>query len=211
MGNRLPIRLPFVCTGNSARSQMAEEFARAYAGDWCEVQSAGIDPKGLNPFAVEIMREREIDISAQSSNAFSEALARTMDYVITLCGHAEERCAGLPPEVDRLHWPLEDPARAEGTPDQVRLEASERDAIDPMGVRAPLADPEPGGPEERLVAQPVEWQGAAGARGGSALPTGRRPRASAAASDQPTPRARSPGARVVPTNQRRTFARVTVR
>ncbi len=135
-----PLRILFVCTGNSARSQMAEAFVRAYGGMTFEAHSAGIDPKGLNPFAVEVMRERGIDISHHQSKAFSEDLARTMDYVITVCGHAEERCPILPPRVKRRHWPLEDPARAEGPPEGVR-EAfrRSRDEIERL-VRPLLAD-----------------------------------------------------------------------
>jgi arsenate reductase len=120
MPEHRPLRLLFVCTGNSARSQMGEGFARAYGGGTVEAFSAGIDPKGLNPQAVEVMREQGIDISQQRSKAFSEDLARGMDVVITVCGNAEARCPVLPPEVRRLHWPLDDPARAEGTPEQVR-------------------------------------------------------------------------------------------
>lgn len=140
MPNRRPLRILFVCTGNSARSQMAEGFARAYAGGRLEALSAGIDPKGLNPFAVEVMRERGIDISHAASKAFSEEVARTMDVVITVCGNAEERCPVLPPDVTRLHWPLEDPARAAGPPERVR-EAfrRSRDEIQAL-VRKLLAD-----------------------------------------------------------------------
>jgi arsenate reductase len=65
--------------------------------------------------AVEVMREKGIDISHQQSKAFSKELASSMDYVITVCGNADERCLLLPPEVRRLHWPLEDPARSTGT------------------------------------------------------------------------------------------------
>jgi len=135
-----PLRILFVCSGNSARSQMAEAFVRAYGGMTFEAQSAGIDPKGLNPFAAEVMRERGIDISHHQSKAFSEDLARTMDYVITVCGHAEERCPILPPKVRRRHWPLNDPARAEGSPERVR-EAfrRSRDEIERL-VRPLLAD-----------------------------------------------------------------------
>jgi len=134
------LRLLFVCTGNSARSQMAEGFARVYGQEAVEAFSAGVAPKGLNPLAVEVMRERGIDISEQTSKAFSEALAQTMDYVITVCGHAEEQCPRLPSEVKRLHWPLEDPAQATGSADAVR-EAfrRSRDEIE-RRVRAFLAD-----------------------------------------------------------------------
>lgn len=113
------IKVMFVCTGNSARSQMAEGFARHYGAGRLEAYSAGMEPTRLNPHAVAVMRERGIDISQQQSKAFDEALARRMDYVITVCGNADERCPVLPPEVRRLHWPLEDPARADGTPEEV--------------------------------------------------------------------------------------------
>lgn len=110
----------FVCTGNSARSQMAEGFARAYGGGRVQPSSAGMEPRRLNPFAVEVMRERGIDISQHQAKAFSDDLARTMDYVVTVCGNAEERCPLLPPGVRRLHWPLPDPAQARGTPEELR-------------------------------------------------------------------------------------------
>ncbi len=94
---------------------MAEGFARAYGAGKAAAFSAGTEPKGLNPIAVEVMREKGIDISHQQSKAFSEVFARKMDYVITVCGNAEERCPVLPPEVRRLHWSLDDPARATGS------------------------------------------------------------------------------------------------
>lgn len=114
-----PIRILFVCTGNSARSQIAEGFARHSGGGRIEPHSAGMEPTRLNPNAVAVMRERGIDISHQQSKAFDEYVAWGMDYVITVCGSAHERCPVLPPEVRRLHWPLEDPARAQGTPEEV--------------------------------------------------------------------------------------------
>ena len=109
-----PLRILFVCTGNSARSQMAEGFARVYGHGDIDAFSAGIDPKELNPLAVAVMREKGIDISQQTSKAWSEDEARTMDYVITVCGNAAEHCPLLPLEVKRQHWPLQDPAAAEG-------------------------------------------------------------------------------------------------
>lgn len=110
----------FVCTGNSARSQMAEAFARTLSKGAIEASSAGMEPKGLNPLAVEVMREKGIDISGQRSKAFSSELAGAMDYVITVCGNADARCPVLPPGVTRLHWPLDDPAKATGSPEEVR-------------------------------------------------------------------------------------------
>jgi arsenate reductase len=115
-----PIRMLFVCTGNSTRSQMAEGFARAYGAGRAEAFSAGVAPQGLNPFAVEVMQEQGIELSQQESKAFSEDLAHRMDYVITVCGHADERRPILPPAIKRLHWPLEDPAQAQGSTAEIR-------------------------------------------------------------------------------------------
>jgi arsenate reductase (thioredoxin) len=114
-----PIRVLFVCTGNSARSQMAEGFARHYGQGRVDAHSAGVEPSRLNPRAVAVMREKGIDISAHRSKAFDWDLARKMDMVVTVCGHANESCPVLPPEVKRLHWPLEDPAAANGTDDEI--------------------------------------------------------------------------------------------
>jgi arsenate reductase len=114
-----PRKILFVCTGNSARSQMAEGFARALGQGTVEALSAGMDPKELHPVAVEVMREKGIEIFRQRSKVFSEELAGEMDYVITVCGNADERCPLLPPQVKRLHWPLDGPARARGTPQEV--------------------------------------------------------------------------------------------
>ena len=114
-----PIRIMFVCTGNSARSQMAEAFARVLGRGRIEAQSAGLEPKGLNPNAIRVMRERGIDISGQRSKALDYDEASRMDYLVTVCGNAEERCPVLPAGVVRIHWPLEDPASAIGSPDQI--------------------------------------------------------------------------------------------
>jgi len=98
---------------------MAEAFARHHGRERVEAASAGTEPRGLNPYAVEVMRERGIDISHHASKPFSEAQARTADIVITVCADAEARCPLLPPEVRRLHWPLPDPARARGSPEEL--------------------------------------------------------------------------------------------
>ena len=125
------IKIMFVCTGNSARSQMAEGFARHYGQGRVEAHSAGMEPSRLNPYAVRVMREQGIDISGHQSKAFDEALARSMDLVITVCGNADERCPVVPPKVKRLHWPLEDPAAATGSNDQVLAKFREvRDQIE---------------------------------------------------------------------------------
>ena len=108
-------KVMFVCTGNSARSQMAEGFARHLGRGRIEALSAGMEPSRLNPYAVAVMQEKGIDISSQQSKPFDETLARRMDLVVTVCGNADQRCPVLPPEVQRLHWPLEDPASMKGT------------------------------------------------------------------------------------------------
>lgn len=105
----------FLCTGNSCRSQMAEGWLRTLAGDRMEVHSAGIERHGLNPRAVAAMAEAGIDISHHESKLIDSALLNRADYVITLCGDAEETCPWTPPSVRRIHWGLPDPARAVGS------------------------------------------------------------------------------------------------
>lgn len=117
-----PIRVMFLCTGNSCRSQMAEGFARALGGEDLEVYSAGLESHGLNPKAMEVMREAGIDISQQTSDEIDMDLLEQMDVAITLCGNAEDRCPVTPSNVKRLHWPFDDPAKATGSPEEVMNE-----------------------------------------------------------------------------------------
>jgi arsenate reductase len=105
----------FLCTGNSARSQMAEGYLRYVAGDRFEATSAGIKPKGLNPLAIEVMREIGIDISRQAAKDVVSLLGQHVPYVVTVCDNAKERCPIFPGTWKFLHWNLEDPAAAEGT------------------------------------------------------------------------------------------------
>lgn len=112
-------RIMFVCTGNSARSQMAEGLARAMAKGRIQVFSAGLDPKGLHPVAVRVMKDIGIDISGHTSKPIDPDLLATMDLVVTLCGDARDRCPALPAAVDHVHWPLPDPAAVQGTEDDV--------------------------------------------------------------------------------------------
>lgn len=129
MSRRLEVM--FVCTGNSARSQMAEGFARHLGQGRIEAYSAGMVPTKLNPFAVAVMQEKGIDISRQRSKAFDENLARRMDVVVTVCGNADERCPILPPGVKKLHWPLDDPAAVKGTDAEILAKFREiRDQIE---------------------------------------------------------------------------------
>lgn len=105
----------FLCTGNSARSQMAEGLLRHYAGDQYEVFSAGTNPAGLNPLAVQAMREIGIDISQQRSKNVAGFLGMTIPYVITVCDRAKESCPIFPGTFKFLHWSFDDPAEAQGT------------------------------------------------------------------------------------------------
>jgi arsenate reductase len=108
----------FLCTGNSARSQMAEGYLRHVAGDTFEPLSAGVEPKGLNPLAAEAMQEIGIDISKQKSKDVRNFLGQYIPYVITVCDNARERCPIFPKTYSFRHWPLQDPAVAEGSHDE---------------------------------------------------------------------------------------------
>jgi arsenate reductase len=108
----------FLCAGNSARSQMAEGYLRRAAGNRFDAMSAGIEPKGLNPLAVEAMREIGIDISRQQSKDVVSLLGQHIPYVVTVCDNARERCPIFPRTYKFLHWSFEDPAAVEGTHEQ---------------------------------------------------------------------------------------------
>jgi arsenate reductase (thioredoxin) len=108
----------FLCTGNSARSQMAEGFLRHIAGHKYEVLSAGIEPKGLNPLAVQAMLEAGIDISNQRSTDVRELLGTPIQFVVTVCSSAKEKCPVFPGTVKFLHWGLDDPAAAAGASEE---------------------------------------------------------------------------------------------
>lgn len=113
------MQLLFLCTGNSCRSQMAEGWGRHFAPDWLSVDSAGIEQHGKNPRAIAVMAEVGIDISGQESTRLTDTMLNRADYVVTVCGHADEHCPVLPAGVKKEHWPLNDPARAEGDEDAV--------------------------------------------------------------------------------------------
>ncbi len=132
-------RVLILCTGNSARSQMAEGLLRHLAGDRFEVFSAGTRPSVVNPLAIEAMQEVGIDISGHRSKSLTEFLDQPFDYVITVCDQAAEACPVFPGPAQRIHWSFPDPAAVTGTPD-VRLAAFRRvrDAINKQ-LRAWLA------------------------------------------------------------------------
>ncbi len=115
-----PKRVVFLCVHNSARSQIAEGFARALAPTGTEIWSAGSEPGRLHPAAVDVMNEAGIDISGQRSKSLDEVPWREADTVVTLCGEADEVCPVVAATVRRLHWRLPDPAVA---PEAGRLAA----------------------------------------------------------------------------------------
>jgi arsenate reductase (thioredoxin) len=109
-----PARVLILCTGNSARSQMAEGLLRHDGGGRFEVESAGVSPSGVRPEAVEAMREVGIDISGQRSKSVAEFAGQAFDYVITVCDNAREQCPFFPAGTRRIHWSFDDPASAGG-------------------------------------------------------------------------------------------------
>ncbi len=116
------LKVMFLCTGNSCRSQMAEGFARELGKGQIEARSAGLNPAGLNERAVKVMKEIGIDISQQESKPIDEELLKKMDVIITLCNNASEACPWTPPEIKHFHWSLSDPAKAAGTEKEIMNE-----------------------------------------------------------------------------------------
>ena len=115
-----PIRVLFVCTGNSARSVMAEALLRTHAGQGFEVHSAGTEPKGINPLTLRVLAEAGLDVSFARSKSVAEFAGQSFDYVVTVCDQARQACPVFPGGGATLHWGYEDPAEAIGT-DEERL------------------------------------------------------------------------------------------
>ncbi|MCB1185460.1 arsenate reductase ArsC, partial [bacterium] len=127
------LRILFLCTGNSCRSQMAEGWARALRGDVLEPVSAGIERHGLNPRAVQVMAEAGVDISEHVSKTLADLGDVALDWVVTVCGHADETCPVFPPGVARRHVPFDDPPRlAAGETDPERALAPYRRVRDEL-------------------------------------------------------------------------------
>ncbi|MEQ8302770.1 MAG: arsenate reductase ArsC [Cyclobacteriaceae bacterium] len=124
-------RILVLCTGNSCRSQMAHGYLKKIGGDKVEVKSAGIEAHGLNPRAVEVMREVGIDISGHTSNTIEEYSNETFDYVLTVCDNAKERCPFFPAKSKLVHHNFPDPAAAKGTENEILMAfRSTRDQIE---------------------------------------------------------------------------------
>lgn len=110
----------FLCTGNSCRSQMAEGFAKKYLpNNEFDIYSAGIEAHGINPTAIKVMDEKGIDISDQTSDKINLEILANANYIITLCGDANDTCPTTPPQIYREHWLLNDPAKIKGAESQI--------------------------------------------------------------------------------------------
>jgi arsenate reductase (thioredoxin) len=114
------VRVLFLCTHNSSRSQMAEGFLRALATERYAVASAGTEKRSVHPLAIQAMAERGIDISGHTSKLYSDLPPARWDYLITVCDDANERCPFVPGTMTRLHWSFEDPSQATGS-EEARL------------------------------------------------------------------------------------------
>lgn len=121
----------FLCTGNSCRSQIADGFLKALGGDKYEVKSAGLEAHGLNPRAVQTMKEAGFDISSHTSDVIDPEILKDADYIITLCGHANDNCPVVRNDkAVRWHWGFDDPAKATGTEEEIMAKFREvRDSI----------------------------------------------------------------------------------
>lgn len=121
----------FLCTGNSCRSQMADGWLKSLGNDRYEVKSAGLEAHGLNPRAVQVMKEAGVDISGHTSDVIDPEILNRADYVITLCGHADEHCPVISNKnVVKWHWGFDDPAKATGNEEEIMSQfRAVRDAI----------------------------------------------------------------------------------
>ena len=132
----------FLCTGNSARSQMAEALLRRYAGDHFDVHSAGLEPLGINPYTIKVLNDINYDTSSHRSKNLREYMGHHHSaYVITVCGHADKNCPhGLWSSGVKLHWPFDDPAAFEGSDEEILAVFRDiRDQID-QKIQAWLAE-----------------------------------------------------------------------
>lgn len=111
-----------LCTGNSCRSQIAEGYLRHFADENTTVYSAGVETHGVNPKAIAVMAEDGIDISGHTSNNVDEYYDVNFDYIITVCDNAKENCPFFPSKAERFHYNFPDPAKAQGTDEEVMNE-----------------------------------------------------------------------------------------
>lgn len=109
-----------LCTGNSCRSQIAEGYLRYFAGNKAQIYSAGIETHGVNPKAIETMKEDGIDLSSHTSNNINEYMDMDFDFVITVCDNAKESCPYFPTQAKKFHYNFPDPAKATGTEEEIK-------------------------------------------------------------------------------------------
>jgi arsenate reductase len=139
------IRVLFLCTHNSARSQMAEGLLRGLAGGRFESFSAGTEATRVRPEAIEVMREIGVDISGQKSEILDKYLGEPFDYVITVCDDANETCPVFPGARERLHWSLPDPSAVTGEGERIEAFRSVRDRLEELiGSKLAVAGKGPG-------------------------------------------------------------------
>ncbi|HEY9562042.1 MAG TPA: arsenate reductase ArsC [Anseongella sp.] len=112
-------RILVLCTGNSCRSQLAEGYLRHFAGDAAEIYSAGIETHGVNPRAIQTMKEDGLDISGHTSNHMDEYTGIDFDFVISVCDNARENCPYFPANAQKFHHDFPDPARAKGSEEEI--------------------------------------------------------------------------------------------
>jgi thioredoxin type arsenate reductase len=134
-----PIRVLFVCTHNSARSQIAEALLKRYGGSYFEVHSAGTEATRVNPYAIRVLADVDIDWSSARSKTIDGFLGEQFDYVITVCDRAREACPVFPGSTSTLHWSLDDPSEVEGT-DEQKLAAFRQTEIDLAALIRPFIE-----------------------------------------------------------------------
>lgn len=116
------MKILVLCTGNSCRSQIAEGYLRHFASNKAEIYSAGIETHGVNPKAIAIMAEDNIDISKHTSNNIDQYAGTDFDYILTVCDNAKENCPFFPGQAKRFHYNFPDPAKATGTEEEIMAE-----------------------------------------------------------------------------------------
>jgi arsenate reductase len=142
------VKMLFICTGNSARSQMAEGLAREMGGGSVESSSAGTDPKPVHPLAIRAMAEVGLDISKNTSKGLTRFLDQDFDYVVSVCARAAETCPAWPRSREQIRWHFDDPAEATGTEEdrlrvfrRVRNEIQQRLSLTMLAARLPVKLP----------------------------------------------------------------------
>jgi arsenate reductase (thioredoxin) len=129
-GGYMNVKVLILCTGNSARSQMAEGLLRHLDGSNFEVYSAGVEPSSVKPEAIAVMQEIGIDISGHRSKSVDEFLGQEFDYIITVCDNAKEHCPIFPGKAKRIHWSFDDPSAAGDEATRLAVFARVRDEIE---------------------------------------------------------------------------------